>query len=382
MTLSVRSQLFLTSAAILTASIVAGGLFLQSELRDWFVDRIANETLHQVHLVREVLRADPSPWQGQAEAKAFSDHISQTIGARVTLVSHSGVVLGDSAVPEDAISAMDNHLKRPEIVACTEDDSGTARRFSSTLQKDMLYAAVSYQKGSVRGYVRVGVTSDGIEAASENLQSLLFVATLLTLGIGLMMSGYLTLRFDRSFRQFVNQSHALAKRSVVTESEPSTAGEMPSDSFSHEQASELLQTSILQVATERDRIEAVLQGMNEGVIGLDAQMRVTLVNRGARELLNLPEHTVGMAIQRLVPLTDFQRLITHAQNELSTETEIQLTSPGSRLLLVRTTRQRSTEGLVIVLYDITRIRHLEQMRRDFVAKRLSRAKNACQRGTA
>jgi two-component system phosphate regulon sensor histidine kinase PhoR len=262
---------------------------------------------------------------------------------------------------------MDNHLKRPEIVVCGRDGIGMSQRFSDTLQKKMLYVAVPYQKGVVRGYIRVAMPFDDIDAASEHLHYLLLLAALLGLGIALFISGYVSIRFARSFRHLVSQSHALAERAVMTELEPVSTGGVKSGSFSHEQASELLQTSITQVATERDRIEAVLQGMNEGVIGLDAHMRVTLVNRGARELLNLPEHTVGMAIQRLVPLADFQRIISDAQDAPSTEAEIQLTSPGSRLVLVRTTRQRSTEGIVVVLYDITRIRHLEQMRRDFVA---------------
>jgi two-component system phosphate regulon sensor histidine kinase PhoR len=122
-----------------------------------------------------------------------------------------------------------------------------------------------------------------------------------------------------------------------------------------------------QLGEERDRIEAVLEGMDEGVIGVGADMRVTLVNRGARDLFNLPEHTVGMAIQRLIPHAGFQQIIAQARQEGAVEAEIEVTSAPPKVVLVRATPQRSTEGIVIVLYDITRVRHLEQMRRDFVA---------------
>ena len=127
------------------------------------------------------------------------------------------------------------------------------------------------------------------------------------------------------------------------------------------------ETSSHQLGIERDRIEAVLEGMDEGVIGVDADMRVTLVNRGARVLFDLPEHTVGMAIQRLIPHVGFQKIIAQAREEGAVEAEIEVTAAPAKVVLVRATPQRSTDGIVVVLYDITRVRHLEQMRRDFVA---------------
>jgi len=366
--LPIRAQLFLSSVLIIATVGAATGLFLEKELRSWLLERVERETERQAFLVREGLQTDDNvPLSQNRQADLFADRFGHAINARVTLIDKAGVVLGDSALSFDSVKQVDNHLQRPEVLDAQKHGVGSSLRFSDTLQEEMLYVAVPYEKEASHGYIRIAVPVAVIQSTTEKLRYLLLLAGLIGLGIALFMSGFASHLLLRTFQPLLQRAQSLVKRPMDTEAVVQEGGEMEALSFSLERASDHLQDSIQELGKERDRIEAVLEGMDEGVIGLDAELRVTLVNRGARELFNLPKHTLGMAIQRLIPNPEFLQLISDSKRHGAAETEMEIADPTAKLILVRATPQRSTDGVVIVLYDITRVRHLEQMRKDFVA---------------
>lgn len=118
---------------------------------------------------------------------------------------------------------------------------------------------------------------------------------------------------------------------------------------------------------ERDQFRAVLHGMDQGVIGLDGSNQITLFNRSARSLLNLTDVPIDRPFVEVVREPAIVNLIRNASGDESTSIEFELGGPIPRTLLARLTPQRTTDGRVLVIQDVTEIRRLANSRQDFVA---------------
>src|ERR1700730_8456174 len=145
--------------------------------------RIEQTRVPEARLAAELLGARdarPAPRDGLAELDAEADRIGDLVGARVTFIAADGRVLGDSAETLEGIAAMENHATRPEIVAAAQTGFGSARRYSATLNIDMLYVAVPVRHADI-AFVRVALPLSNIR---QQLRSVL-LATITALGVAL-----------------------------------------------------------------------------------------------------------------------------------------------------------------------------------------------------
>ena len=130
-----------------------------------------------------------------------------------------------------------------------------------------------------------------------------------------------------------------------------------------EMASDLEETMAM-LAAERNRFRAVLQTMDQAVLALDPQQRVTTVNRAARSLLSLDDGVEGKRLLEAVRIPGLKQLVEDAEEGRPAAEEFDI--PGARRVEARARRQ-SDGGVVVVVVDVTEIRRLERVRRDFVA---------------
>ena len=130
------------------------------------------------------------------------------------------------------------------------------------------------------------------------------------------------------------------------------------DSFEH---------TVATLGTERDRFEAVLEGLSDAVIALDAEHRITLVNRSAMYLFELEHPPVGRLLIEVSRLPILREVLERIPRERSVKVEVDWPGRRRRRLLVQGGTLRASEGMVLVLQDLTALRRLETVRRDFVA---------------
>jgi two-component system phosphate regulon sensor histidine kinase PhoR len=127
-----------------------------------------------------------------------------------------------------------------------------------------------------------------------------------------------------------------------------------------------LDHTLKSLAGERDRLETILEGMTEALLALDPEDRVTHVNRAALELLTLSQSPVGHGLIELVRVPALAELMERVHAERGAA-ESELLLPSSRQVLARAAPIKSTRGTILVMLDITEMRRLEKVRRDFVA---------------
>lgn len=360
MTLRIRYRLFLLSAGSILAVLAVVGAFLTTELRSWLEDHTAAELLRLARTGRTVIEHAPGP-NNVATLDPLADRLGRASGARVTIIAGDGRVLGDSALEPDEVVAVENHGRRPEVLQALAAGSGLARRHSDTLDTEMLYRAVPFMRDEQPGILRAAMSLAAVEQTVSNLHLLLLLAGLIALAVTLCISAASSHIVSRALRNLVSKARTAA--GPGDEQAPPAADR--GGSFS-KLASDLEQT-VSTLADERDRFGAVLTAMAEAVLVLDSQQRIDLSNPAARSLLRLPERHTGRSLIESVRAPELIELADGALEARSATVEFELPGPSPRHLLAQATPLRESGGAVIVLHDVTELRRLERVRRDFVA---------------
>lgn len=365
MKLGVRAKFFIFTVLIVVAVDLAAGFYLQWELRADREQRIEDELSRHARTAQYLLEETDEPWTAET-IDPIADELGRTAAARVTIIGDEGWVLGDSELSPAELEGLDNHSERPEVLAAQADSCGLSRRHSATLGADMLYCAMSLD--GERGVVRVSTPVRAVDEAVARLRLILVFAGLLAValasGVGLLMS---RLMYGR-VRALMEAARAMAEGHQDGEPMPASADEFDGLAGSLTRVSEELERTVKELALERDRFEAVLQSMDEAVLAIDSERRIIALNRSARELLGITAKVHGRLLLEAVRIPALAEALDAALRGESRSIDVTLESGGSpRQLMVRATPQGEASGAVLVMHDVTEIRRLETVRRDFVA---------------
>ena len=368
MNAGIRLKLFGISLALVVGVGLISGFFLESRLRSWLTDRIGLELLAQGRIARDLIEVAPAV-ADTSVADQLADRMGNSTGLRITIIDSRGVVLGDSGLTREELAHVENHGERPEVKQAIAGGLGAATRYSMSMRTDMFYVAVPFTRAELHGVVRIAVPLSEVDSVAARLRLVLFVAGLLGLGPAIGISGVASHLALRPLRSLVRNAR------LVTSGAESSTKRLPVSSNDelgrlagsfNELVDELNQT-LSSLAGERDRLETMLGGMTEALLALDPDDRVTHVNQAARDLLTLGESPIGQLLVELVRVPALGELIERVHREPAAVAESELALPHARQVLARAASIKTTGGIILVMLDISEIRRLEKVRRDFVA---------------
>lgn len=287
--------------------------------------------------------------------------------ARVTLVAPDGRVLVDSALEDRALAVLENHGGRPEVVDARREGFGRATRRSSTLGVSLRYVAMAMPDGLV---VRLAAPTTELDTARAAVRSQLLLASVIALGVAAVVGWLLARATVRPLTRMTRMATQLARGRYEIDM-PS----LPRDEFgvlgrALAGLAERLDVRIRELRAERDRLASMLEGMIEGVLLFDADGRVFLANRAASRILDLdPQNVAAHTIAEVMRHPGARAALEQAvRDRRASELEIEALGPTRRSvsLNVRPLSGEGGGGAVAVLHDVTRLRRLETVRRDFV----------------
>lgn len=352
-----RGRFFLVSVLLVLAVVLLSGGYFEATLRGWAQSRAEAELLAQARVTRTVAAG------GLGDADALADRLGAASGARITIIARDGAVLGDSELPAAQLAGVEKHDDRPEVRAAFESGEGRAVRRSATLATEMLYVAVRYDEPAPGGAIRVARPLSEVEAAVRGLRMALVVAGLLGLAAAVVLSGVLSHLLARTLRGWVQDARRVAEgeeRRAPAEVQEGLAGSLS------RMAAEL-ESTVATLAAERSRFEAVLESMDEGVVAVDAQQQLTMINRAALGLLSLSTWHGGSTLAERIPIPALHELVRQALAGHPERREFETLTTPPRQVLAYASPLRNQQGAVVVMHDVTEIRRLERVRRDFVA---------------
>jgi two-component system phosphate regulon sensor histidine kinase PhoR len=266
---------------------------------------------------------------------------------------------------------MENHADRPEIAVARTSGVGRARRGSATLKIDMLYIAVPVRHPAI-AYVRVALPLTDVR---HQLQTVL-AATLAALGVALVggaaMAWLLSARTGRRVRLIAAVAERYRRGDLTPTPLEFGDDELGTVARALDEAVQELARQLGRQVRDRARMEAILAGMMEGVIVVDAQSRLELVNDAARQMLKLGETAIGRQYVETIRLPAIVELVPQVLAG-RTPGAVQFSPPRDPARTIMATAAPAAgasggqHGVVLVLHDITELRRADQMRRDFVA---------------
>jgi two-component system, OmpR family, phosphate regulon sensor histidine kinase PhoR len=352
--------------AALLGMLAVAAPYLWTRLERRQVDALASRLVGETKLLGGAI-----PWDDGARLEDSCASLSTDLGLRITVLGAEGRVLCDSGRSARGSTGISD---APEVRAALADGTGTAVRTDGQEGEPVAYAAARESRGGVTRVVRtaleLGAAHDTVSEARWLLGAGVLGAALLAAAVALGLARRMLRRLQRLV--------GFASKLAAGEAPPYLAPERPDDlGVLEAQLGEMARRiggTIGELRVERERLEAILRGMVEGVLVTDLAGGVVLLNARARELLALPLD----ASPRGRPLVELTRdpALGELMRELAAgagiaSRDVTLSAGAGPTLQVNAARLRGVDGeafgFVLVLHDVTELRRLEVIRRDFVA---------------
>jgi len=285
---------------------------------------------------------------------------------RITVILPDGKVAGDS---DQSPSVMENHSTRPEVAAALTQGTGTSQRRSGTLGQDMIYVARAVVRDDeVVGIIRTALPMTVLELAVRKMYWNLTAAGLVIAAIAGGISLWISARISGPVAAMRQTAELYASGDFTRHTDIPDSAELAALASAMNSMADQLREKIETITLERNELAAVLAGMVEGVLAVDSQARIVSINKAASECLGVDEHaSKGRMVHEVVRYHGLQNFVEKAVSSTSAETEdIVLTDEDGKAFQLKSARLPDG-GAVIVMNDITKLRRLENMRRDFVA---------------
>ncbi|MEP6998986.1 MAG: ATP-binding protein [bacterium] len=346
------SRLLAGSLIVVMTLVAAIVLIAGGRLRDRLVVEKTDELSRDARLVA-------AHWRLGVDADSLAHTDGQALGYRVTLIDSTGVVVGDADFGADARRRLENHATRPEVIAARTRGFGSARRQSASAGDEELYVAIRHPLG----FVRVSITTRRLEDVVSGAQRDVLASGLVAVVGVLILAFFFARTISQPVVELRDVARAIAGGDLSRRPALSAPGEIGDLATALHRMAEQLANRLSSLQEDDLLMIALIESLEEGVLALDDRGSVVRINERARVLLNVsaplpiaPEHLPREAAIRLA-----------INDALAGEA----TAPQEMTLFDRTVnvsaRPLPTAGAVVTVLDLTMLRRLETIRRDFVA---------------
>jgi two-component system, OmpR family, phosphate regulon sensor histidine kinase PhoR len=369
---SIALKLTLTLVGFVAITSLAAGLYLKRALEAFAVESL--ET--RLGSVGAVLHDEARTALRSGATQEFVLRVARPTGARVTLITPDGRVVGESERGAAELASLENHADRPEVRAALAGQVGRDLRRSATIEAPLLYVAVPVREGErVIGALRLALPLSAVTASYANLHQVMLVggavALVVALGIGVFVAG----RVTSPVVEMQSIARQMSEGSFLVRAPTRSTDEIGTLGRSLNVMAGRLREKIQDLEQEQAKVTAILDGMVEGVIAVDRQEHILLMNERARAMFALNStRGEGKPFLEVIRNADLHEIFREAGRGGTGEAgavrrEVVVTSPAPLILTVNAVRLALADraGVVMVLHDVTALRQLERVRTEFVA---------------
>ena len=349
-------RLFVGSTLLLACTVAALIVAADQVLRRHLEDEIASALEREARLVATLLPTDSTAWPEAAR------RLGALVGHRLTLIDAKGSVRGDTEFDRTSLGGLENHAGRPEVVQALATGVGRAERLSASTNQRRLYVAV---RGGPAGLavVRASTTLDAVDAVIGAVQRGVAFAGVASLAIAALLAWVLSGMVAKPLVQLGAAARAIAagEPPVFPDARvPEIADHVLALHAMHQQLDERFAA----LRREREETQTLIESMADGVLAADAAGNIVTVNTAARRLIAYRQPGQPPPLSELFhdkKARDLVRAVLGGHEIDSRELDLE-----GRALLV-TGLPLPNGGALLVFRDVTALRRLEAVRRDFVA---------------
>ncbi len=369
-----RIQYKISLVIILTVFFVLFGvyIYLQNSLREDTYQRSRISLAQDLRFAKIYLLKRIRPGLSVSQVDHIADQIGRDFNVRVTIIGLDGKVMGDSQLTLAEVVNVENHLHHPEVEQALKKGTGESRMFSATLKQDLLYLATVFGHDKPEGILRLAIPLSDIEVMTHHLKKALLMGCFLALVFTAFSSFMTSAWIARPIKEISHTAKKIAEGDFTVKPAVDAQDEIGDLSQSVQYMSQQIRTRIDDAVSSKSRLEAVFLSMFEGVMILDKEGAIFLMNQTLRQFLHVTGDPVGkkpLEIIRNIPIQELADKVLSSDKGLESR-EISVLLPEEKILLIHATpvlRENKVDGAVMVFHDITELRRLENVRRDFVA---------------
>jgi two-component system phosphate regulon sensor histidine kinase PhoR len=344
--------IFALSSLILAFSLNT----IQEFYRDVLADNLRNIAYTLNSEVVQLLDA------GRAnQLDGFIKNLGNKIHTRVTIIAMDGKVLADS---EENIQSMENHSHRPEVVEALQGKTGRSIRFSSTANRDMLYVAVPIEKdGKTTGVIRTSLFLKDIDNLLTQLNYHVAGISLGIVFIALIGAFLISNSVVRPVRRLTLAARKVASGDFSVRVFLKTKDEVGGLADSFNRMNEEMEKMFSELGQQKEELNSIIDSLQEGLVVLDKQGRIIRSNESFRKIVG------GQAVERKVywQIMRHPRLVELLEKASGEKRKfIEELTLGDRVFMCSVTPLERGEGIVSIFYDITEIKNIEKVKKDFV----------------
>ncbi len=295
------------------------------------------------------------------ELDRFIKNLGSKIHTRVTIIATDGTVLADS---DENTQFMENHSHRPEVVEALQGKTGKSIRFSSTANRDMLYVAVPIEKnGKITGVIR---TSLFLKDIDNLLTKLNYHVARISLGIvliALLGAFLISNSVVRPIKNLTSAARKVASGDFSARVFLKTKDELRELADSFNRMNEEMQRMFSELGQQKEELNGIIHSLQEGLLVLDKQGKIIRANESFRRIAG-SQPVEGKLYWQIMRNPQLAELLKKAGSEKRKFME-ELTL-GDRIFMCSVTPLEGGEGIVSVFHDITEIKNIEKIKKDFV----------------
>ncbi len=361
-----RIALAYTALIFVTMGVVS--VYLVNFIRDTFVANLERRLEQEASLLSESashLFGDPIDLPG---LRAITERTGEIIDARVTLLDSDGVVLTDSS--EDPV-AMDSFANRPEFRSALSLGASKGSRRNAASGEDVFYFAGQIQSGGAPvGVALIAVPASQVQSHVNRIILTVLLAALVVACLSVGLGYFLARRTSRSVKSVAEGARRLAQGDLDHRVRALSMDETQELAAAFNTMATTLRDMIGDLSGERNKLSAVLEVMADGVIVIESDGQIALMNQAAELLLDVRvDEVVGSRLVEVVRDHELQQLVTQSlESGGARQAEIELLHRRRYLSATAIPLHHSgAQGALLTLHDLTGIRQVETTRKEFVS---------------
>lgn len=365
-----QKKLLLTYIAIIVITMIFSVFLSWRSVNQYFVDRVDIETASEAALIKKVIEEVEIT---EEDVESQIDELSTITDLRITLINSEGLVIADS---DNDIEDMDNHLNRPEIKGAMSGEPASNVRYSNTMRVFFLYHALELKTEWFEGYLRVSLPVEEIESYTSDLIKIIFIGVAVGSILAMIAATLMTNRFMQPINELTRVAKVIADGNYDEKIYLSRNDQIGELAEAFNSMTFTLRKNIWELTQKNAELESILTSMNSGLAAIDNDFKMTLYNETFSKMLNLREEDLnGQLFYEVVrELTIFEVVEKSIKNQEFLSKETIIVQDGEEAIIRVTATpifdKKATHrqlGALIILMDVTKIRKLENMRRDFVS---------------
>jgi two-component system, OmpR family, phosphate regulon sensor histidine kinase PhoR len=352
--LSLQWKWFLGLTGLLVVLVLVVDVSLDLTLPPYLVQRIRNDLQRDAILARAAYANAPA-----GKTNAFAHELARQTGLRVTIIAPDGRVIGESDRPPEQLTQIENHSHRPEIQAALSSKLGSATRHSDTIGVDLMYVAAAMDDRTI---VRVALPLHEIDLTTTRVRRTVGIASLIVIVLALPVVFWLSRRLTEPIDGMRLMATRVAAGDFSLRAPESGGPELQELGSSLNEMSRQLETKLRELTTEKADLNATLSSMSEGVLVVDGTGKIRLANQTLRRRFQLGDEVIGKTALEVFRNVGLAELIAQTGTK-----EVAFLQPDESVFAVTAATLSGATGAVAVFHDITRIKQLENIRKEFVA---------------